>query len=197
MSNAELDKPCAEWRESLALRSAGVLTPDERVAVQQHVANCPACSIRAGEYEGLTRNLRGLVPETANRPVLARLSQATAWEVRPESRMAYRHRVLRYAGLAAALLLLASVAWWGRGPNLPQPGDFGPVYTTTTDVRPATPSPIKEPAAPSSAPTWGELSLALTRSDDPLDDLLVSSRPAPVTTHTHPVLTPRSLLEDL
>jgi hypothetical protein len=196
MSNAELDKPCAEWQESLALRGAGVLTPDERVALQ-HVANCPACSIRAGEYEGLTRNIRGLVPETADRPVLARLSQATAWEVRPEPRAAYRHRVLRYAGLAAALLLLASVAWWVRGPNPHRPGDFGAVYTLTTAVEPAALSPLEEPAAPSSAPTWGELSLALTRSDDPLDDLLVSSRPVPVTTHTHPILTPRSLLEDL
>lgn len=197
MSNAEPDEPCALWQESLALRSAGVLSPEERLALEQHLANCGACSTRAGEYDGLVQELRGLVPEAADRPVLARLSQGTAWEVRPAARAASRHRLLRSAGLAAALMLLAAIAWWGSGTDRPQSGDFGAAYTTTTDVRPAIPATVPQTPDPSSVPTWGELSLSLARSDDALNDLLASAPSGSATTATHPVLTPRSLPEDL
>lgn len=35
---------CTEWEEPLALAAGGDLAPDERAAVDRHVAHCPACA---------------------------------------------------------------------------------------------------------------------------------------------------------
>lgn len=51
--------PCAEWAEKLAFKPAD-LPPEERAALQAHVATCPGCAATYADYQMLMARLRAL-----------------------------------------------------------------------------------------------------------------------------------------
>ena len=44
---------CAEWAEKLAATHPDDLSPSERVALERHVASCPACAAVRTEYQAI------------------------------------------------------------------------------------------------------------------------------------------------
>src|SRR2546428_4373897 len=57
--------PCAEWEEKLAATHPDDLSPSDRVALDMHVASCPACATVRAEYQAidaLILDLRGVEP---------------------------------------------------------------------------------------------------------------------------------------
>lgn len=51
--------PCAAWAEKLAFKPAD-LSPDERAALQAHLATCPGCAATYADYQMLIARLRAL-----------------------------------------------------------------------------------------------------------------------------------------
>ena len=60
--------PCAEWVDKLALRQ-NELEPEERAALQAHLATCDACATAYADYQGLIARIRAL-PQPAQSSLL-------------------------------------------------------------------------------------------------------------------------------
>jgi hypothetical protein len=65
--------PCAEWAAKLAFKPTD-LSPDERAALQAHLATCPGCAATHADYQMLIARLRAL-PRPAARALPPLASQ--------------------------------------------------------------------------------------------------------------------------
>src|SRR6266852_2239290 len=50
--------PCPEWEKQLAALHPDDLTPNERAALEAHVATCLPCATTLAEYQRLTKLMR-------------------------------------------------------------------------------------------------------------------------------------------
>ncbi|HJT57511.1 MAG TPA: zf-HC2 domain-containing protein, partial [Ktedonobacteraceae bacterium] len=54
--------PCPFWAEKLAATHPDDLTPFDRLALETHIASCPACAAVRAEYEAMGSYLSQLPP---------------------------------------------------------------------------------------------------------------------------------------
>ena len=54
------DQTCGQCREAITLEAAGALSAQERLAMEQHLANCVGCRAYASEFRAMTGGLRRL-----------------------------------------------------------------------------------------------------------------------------------------
>ncbi len=70
--------PCEEWAEKLAARHQEDLTPQEHLALQEHLARCPACAAQYEVYQSLEARIRELPspePPPSFLPILQKLRE--------------------------------------------------------------------------------------------------------------------------
>lgn len=102
--------PCAEWAEKLACKPAD-LSPEERAALQAHVATCPGCAATYDDYQMLMARLRALPRPAARALPLLASEIVTVQDDQAEANG-------RYDGAGGKLLTLPGV---GGAPPVPLP----------------------------------------------------------------------------
>ena len=134
--------PCTDVRERLEEFYDGELGVDERIAIQNHLGECVACSLAAEELDALGGSLRELAAQTADRtsdePL--RISARVLERVRIEEQFSLRSQVvalfqdmhLVWAGLGASVATLICVIGSAsvlHAANQQQPGSFANVIS--------------------------------------------------------------------
>ena len=113
-------KPCPEFESALIDRAAGELSDADRLAVERHLSECPAC---AAEAELLDKTLAAvaLPPRSAEeRAALASLAQRTsfAWRRSERTRSMLQGAAAGFiASAAAAALIFVPLAHRMKAPS--------------------------------------------------------------------------------
>jgi hypothetical protein len=131
------EHPCADVRERLEAFYDGELPVDERVAIQNHLGDCVACSLTAEELGVLGASLRELAAQTADRTsdeplrisarVLERVRVEEQFSMRAQVRGLFQDMHLVWAGLGATISTLICVVGSAsvlHAANQQQPGSF-------------------------------------------------------------------------
>jgi anti-sigma-K factor RskA len=112
---------CPQAVSGLGAYVLGALEPDERRAVEDHLARCPICSAELAEFQGLTPLLDRVRPEdlepvtvTPSPDLFDRMSAAAVGTRKPKARRS-RTWALVAAALLAVLGVWAGVAVWAGG----------------------------------------------------------------------------------
>lgn len=133
-------------------RPAGTLSPPDISALDQHLAACPACrQLAAAQKENDDRLAQAMQAV----PVPAGLQQRITARLADERRRRFRNRAVRYAGLAACLLLAVGLgAWWLQPPLPPVDLDqvaarLGRMPTTALEAEQALSTPDQPVQVPS------------------------------------------------
>jgi hypothetical protein len=118
---------CHEVEEQLDLLAAGECDPPTRLAVEQHLEHCPACSASYADSRRL-HNLLDLNWNEAGPPRLRERIEHSAGVPASAGRQLGRRLILspfvrRAVAVAALLLLTVGLIWWlpKRQPNLSEP----------------------------------------------------------------------------
>jgi hypothetical protein len=114
---------CTQVQDEIELYAAGECDLPARVAIERHLADCPACNAALDE----AREMLGLLTLKLREPVaLARLQRCLAADVKKQRRPGVLVFVIRASAFAAVLLLTVGLYLWfkpdrpdGRGGNLP------------------------------------------------------------------------------
>lgn len=112
-----LQNVCADVRDRLEAFHDGELTIDERIAIQQHLAECASCSHAAGELESLGNTLRSLAvavdsetePSNFATHVLERLRVEESFSIRAQLVDWFQDMHLVWAGIGASVATLICI----------------------------------------------------------------------------------------
>lgn len=118
---------CEQAEEWMQRDLDGDLQPEQKQALQRHLATCDTCARQQAEWESLQKRLASLPPVSPPVSLVDRLQEEWSQEVVPSrSRASWIRRTSwGMGGLAAALLL---VWWWGAGVDAPSTSSTnGPV----------------------------------------------------------------------
>ena len=134
--------PCTDVRERLEAFYDGELAVDERIAIQNHLGECVACSLAAEELDTLGGSLRELAAQTADRTsdeplrisarVLERLRIEEQFSLRAQVVALFQDMHLVWAGLGATVSTLICVVGSAsvlHAANQQQPGSFANVIS--------------------------------------------------------------------
>jgi hypothetical protein len=179
-ANPSRAKACAEYLRMLALYAWDELEPDRRAAVEQHVADCPACAAALESERHLVEVLAAAESEEPSELFLAtcrrwladtldRTSPGIGWL----GSLRLTLRRLRFSGWisahpawGAALLVLLGMALGRIGPRL---GNFG-------GANPQQPVPTAQ-ADTAAAAASGDIKGIRRLSDNSVEVLMTSERP--------------------
>ncbi len=89
------------------------LDPAARAQVEEHLASCPDCAETSAKLRSLKAGIRAEAPYYEAPAELRQSVQAALRRAAREESATVRMPVWRYAGIAAALLLVASLGWMG------------------------------------------------------------------------------------
>jgi hypothetical protein len=113
------EHPCAEVRERLEACYDGELTIDERIAIQNHLGECVACSLAAEELNALGASLREFAAQTAERiageplrisaHVTERLGVEEQFSLKSQVVGLFQDMHLVWAGLGASMATLICI----------------------------------------------------------------------------------------
>ena len=113
------EHPCADVRERLEAFYDGELTVNERIAIQNHLGDCVACSLASEELGVLGASLRELAAQTADRTcdeplrisarVLERVRVEEQFSMQAQMRGLFQDMHLVWAGLGATVATLICV----------------------------------------------------------------------------------------
>jgi len=111
--------PCADVRERLEAFYDGELTIGERIAIQNHLGECVACSLAADELSTLGASLREFAAQTADRTadeplrisarVIERLGVEAQFSLRSQVGALFQDMHLVWAGLGASVATLICI----------------------------------------------------------------------------------------
>ena len=148
--------PCTDVRERLEAFYDGELAVDERIAIQNHLGECVACSLAAEELDALGASLRELAAQTADRTsdeplrisarVLERLRVEEQFSLRSQVVALFQDMHLVWAGLGATVATMICVVGSAsvlHAANQEQPGSFA-----QRDLDAGQPRFEREPDAP-------------------------------------------------
>src|SRR5690348_14558681 len=112
-----LHSQCADMREQLEAFHDGELNIDERIAIQQHLAECASCSHVSVELASLGETLRALAvavdsetePSNFAAHVIERLRVEESFSIRAQLVDWFQDMHLVWAGLGASVATLICV----------------------------------------------------------------------------------------
>jgi hypothetical protein len=119
---------CENLQFNLSLYSDDVLTDDERLMLDEHLAECPLCRIKLAEYQHLRQNLRVMVRPQMPQNLLNNIRTAVA-SVQQTNQTApifvfkdnvqswWRTHLMSYSIGTFASLLLGFALLWGMFPK--------------------------------------------------------------------------------
>ena len=99
----------AHVRELLALAGARALDPSETARVEEHLRECAACAVEAGEWRRLAEGLGRLPAPKPSRALVARTVEAVEAQLAERAERAWNRAALGF--LVAFAWTLAVVAW--------------------------------------------------------------------------------------
>jgi hypothetical protein len=113
-----LQNQCADMRERLEAFHDGELSIDERIAIQQHLAECASCSHTAVELDALGETLRTLAvavdsetePSNFAAHVIERLRVEESFSIRAQLVDWFQDMHLVWAGIGASVATLICIA---------------------------------------------------------------------------------------
>jgi hypothetical protein len=136
------EHPCTDVRERLEAFYDGELAVDERIAIQNHLGECVACSLAAEELGTLGASLRELAAQSADRMsdeplrisarVLERLRVEEQFSMRSQVIALFQDMHLVWAGLGATVATMICVIGSAsvlHAANQQQPGSFANVIS--------------------------------------------------------------------
>jgi len=136
------EHPCTDVRERLEAFYDGELAVDERIAIQNHLGECVACSLAAEELGTLGASLRELAAQSADRTsdeplrisarVLERLRVEEQFSMRSQVTALFQDMHLVWAGLGATVATMICVIGSAsvlHAANQQQPGSFANVIS--------------------------------------------------------------------
>ncbi len=113
------EHPCTDVRERLEAFYDGELAVDQRIAIQNHLGECVACSLATEELGVLGASLRELAAQTADRTsdeplrisarVLERVRVEEQFSLQAQMRGLFQDMHLVWAGLGATIAMLICV----------------------------------------------------------------------------------------
>ncbi len=112
---------CKECEHSIEEYALGGLDPETAAACAAHLASCPACRRRAGEYARLVARIARETEKTAAAPALRERILAAAGNAPART----GPDVFRYVAAAAAALLFAASGWFFWSAVRPRGGTGG------------------------------------------------------------------------
>ena len=131
------EHPCTDVRDRLEAFYDGELPVEERIAIQNHLGECVACSLAAEELNTLGASLRELAAQTADRTsdeplrlsagVLERVRVEQQFSIGAQVRGSFQDMHLVWAGLGATVAMLICVIGSAsvlHAANQQQPGSF-------------------------------------------------------------------------
>jgi anti-sigma factor RsiW len=92
----------------------GELTNDEHLRVARHVETCPSCAHELALAQRVGAELRAMAMPAAPAGVIERAEQEVATRRGNVVRLRSRVGIMRWAAVAAGVVLLAAVAWMER-----------------------------------------------------------------------------------
>ena len=136
------EHPCTDVRERLEAFYDGELAVDERIAIQNHLGECVACSLAAEELGTIGASLRELAAQSADRTsdeplrissrVLERLRVEEQFSMRSQVTALFQDMHLVWAGLGATVATMICVIGSAsvlHAANQQQPGSFANVIS--------------------------------------------------------------------
>jgi anti-sigma factor RsiW len=99
----------AHVRELLALAGARALDPSETERVEEHLPECAACAVEAGEWRRIAEGLGRLQAPKPSRALVARTVEAVEAQLAERAERAWNRAALGF--LVAFAWTLAVVAW--------------------------------------------------------------------------------------
>ena len=136
------EHPCTDVRERLEAFYDGELAVAERIAIQNHLGECVACSLAAEELDTLGASLRELAAQSADRTsdeplrisarVLERLRVEEQFSMRSQVIALFQDMHLVWAGLGATVATMICVIGSAsvlHAANQQQPGSFANVIS--------------------------------------------------------------------
>ena len=99
----------AHVKELLALAEARALDPPEAARVEEHLPECAACAVEAGEWRRLAEGLGRLQAPKPSRALVARTVEAVEAQLAERAERAWNRAALGF--LVAFAWTLAVVAW--------------------------------------------------------------------------------------
>ena len=136
------EHPCTDVRERLEAFYDGELAVDERIAIQNHLGECVACSLAAEELGTIGASLRELAAQSADRTsdeplrisarVLERLRVEEQFSMRSQVMALFQDMHLVWAGLGATVATMICVIGSAsvlHAANQQQPGSFANVIS--------------------------------------------------------------------
>jgi hypothetical protein len=136
------EHPCADVREQLEAFYDGELPIDRRIAIQNHLGECVACSLASEELTALGASIREFAAQVADRTsdepmrmtarVVERLGVEAQFSIRSQVRALFQDMHLVWAGLGATVATLICVIGSAsvlHAANQQQPGSFASVIS--------------------------------------------------------------------
>jgi hypothetical protein len=136
------EHPCTDVREHLEAFYDGELTIEQRVAIQNHLGECVACSVAAEELTELGASIREFAAQVADRTsdepmrmttrVIERLGVEEQFSVRSQVLALFQDMHLVWAGLGATVATMICVIGSAsvlHAANQQQPGSFASVIS--------------------------------------------------------------------
>ncbi len=114
---------CPQVQEQLDLMAADACDPSTRLALEDHLKNCPQCT---GHYQESQR-LHALLDLHWNQSALERLHERIEQQARQSHRRFFTPFIGRLVAAAAVLLIAIGVIWWYPKKDSGQPG-FEPEF---------------------------------------------------------------------
>jgi hypothetical protein len=136
------EHPCADVREHLEAFYDGELSIEQRVAIQNHLTECVACSVAAEELTTLGASIREFAAQVADRTsdepmrmtarVIERLGVEEQFSMRSQMLALFQDMHLVWAGLGATVATMICVIGSAsvlHAANQQQPGSFANVIS--------------------------------------------------------------------
>lgn len=136
------EHPCCDVREHLEAFYDGELSIDQRVAIQNHLGECIACSLAAEELTDLGASIREFAAQVADRTsdepmqmtgrVIERLGVEEQFSIRSQVMALFQDMHLVWAGLGATVATMICVIGSAsvlHAANQQQPGSFASVIS--------------------------------------------------------------------
>lgn len=136
------EHPCADVRDNLEAFYDGELTIDQRVAIQNHLGECVACSLAAEELNALGASIREFAAQVADRTsdepmrmtarVIERLGVEEQFSMKSQVIALFQDMHLVWAGLGATVATMICVIGSAsvlHAANQQQPGSFANVIS--------------------------------------------------------------------
>ena len=135
------EHPCTDVREYLEAFYDGELAIDQRIAIQNHLTECVACSVAAEQLTELGASIREFAAQVADRPsdetmlssrVVERLGIEEQFSVKSQVIALFQDMHLVWAGLGATVATMICVIGSAsvlHAANQQQPGSFANVIS--------------------------------------------------------------------